>query len=169
MHVSIIGWSCHKYHLCRDKTYVATNTCLSRQNTSFVVTKAMHSGTGMLRGGSTGRFHVAARGPFSSIAKDFFTRKNIEYSDVSHPLLRWMFKTCDECYIHSMRQNAQPLPHRHSEHCFPAPSSKLCQNWGALFISAQLSGHRRGHRPPRFRYWLKSKYWPVYDMSPFFN
>ena len=32
----------------------------------------------------------------------------------------------------------------HSEHRFPAPSSKLCQNWlytttGALFISAQLS------------------------------
>ena len=31
---SIIGGSCHKYHFCRDKSFVATNTCLSRQNTS---------------------------------------------------------------------------------------------------------------------------------------
>ena len=46
------------------------------------------------------------------IAKDFFTRKNIEYNDVSHPLLRWIFKTRDESYIHSMRQNAQPLRSR---------------------------------------------------------
>ena len=46
------------------------------------------------------------------IAKDFFTRTNIEYNDVSHPLLRWIFKTRDESYIHSMRQNAQPLRSR---------------------------------------------------------
>ena len=35
----IIGGSCHKYHFCLDERFVATNTCLSRQNTSFVVTK----------------------------------------------------------------------------------------------------------------------------------
>ena len=28
---SIIGGSCHKYNFCRDKSYVAINTCLSRQ------------------------------------------------------------------------------------------------------------------------------------------
>ena len=61
---AIIGWSCHKYHFCRDKTWLLsrqntniflsqqnvcrdrylsptniTNTCLSRQNKSFVGTK----------------------------------------------------------------------------------------------------------------------------------
>ena len=30
---------CHKYNFCRDKSFVATNTCLSRENTSFVATK----------------------------------------------------------------------------------------------------------------------------------
>ena len=28
---SIMGESCHKYHFCRDKSFVSTNTCLSRQ------------------------------------------------------------------------------------------------------------------------------------------
>ena len=37
---SITGGSCHKYHFCHDKPmFVATNTCLSWQNTSFVVTE----------------------------------------------------------------------------------------------------------------------------------
>ena len=36
---AIIGGSCHKYHFCRNKSFVATNTCLSRQYTSFVMTK----------------------------------------------------------------------------------------------------------------------------------
>ena len=42
----MIGGSCHKYNFCRDKSFVAikhvfaaTNTCLLRQNTSFVATK----------------------------------------------------------------------------------------------------------------------------------
>ena len=36
----IFGGSCHKHHFCCDKhTFVATNTCLSWQNTFFVVTK----------------------------------------------------------------------------------------------------------------------------------
>ena len=35
----IIGGSCHKYNFCRDKSIVATITCLSRQDTSFVATK----------------------------------------------------------------------------------------------------------------------------------
>ena len=26
------GRSCHKYHFCRDKSFVGTNTCLSGQN-----------------------------------------------------------------------------------------------------------------------------------------
>ena len=43
MHDSIVGWSCHKYRFCRDKSFVATNTCLSRQNTSFVGTKVCMS------------------------------------------------------------------------------------------------------------------------------
>ena len=39
----------------------------------------------------------------------------------------------------------------HSEHRFPAPSSKLCQNWlcrwrGNLYLRAAV--HRRGQRPP---------------------
>ena len=35
------GGGCHKYHFCREKRFVATNTCtrLSRQNTSFVAAK----------------------------------------------------------------------------------------------------------------------------------
>ena len=40
----------------------------------------------------------------------------------------------------------------HAEHCFPAPSSKLCQNWlrhrrGTLYLRAAV--HRRGQRPPK--------------------
>ena len=35
----IIGGSCHKYHLCHDKSFVVTNVCLSWQNMSFDVTK----------------------------------------------------------------------------------------------------------------------------------
>ena len=35
----IIGGSCHKYHFCRDKCFVATNTRFSRENTPFVATK----------------------------------------------------------------------------------------------------------------------------------
>ena len=39
---TIIGGSCHKYHFCRGKhTFVATNTCLSRQNTFFCRDKSM--------------------------------------------------------------------------------------------------------------------------------
>ena len=38
---TITGGSCHKYHFCRDKHFVATNTCLSWQNTSFVTTKLL--------------------------------------------------------------------------------------------------------------------------------
>ena len=34
---SIIGGSCHKYHFCRDNSFVATNT--SGQKTCFVATK----------------------------------------------------------------------------------------------------------------------------------
>ena len=37
---SIIGGSCHKHHFCCNRCFVATNMCLSWQNTSFVVTKA---------------------------------------------------------------------------------------------------------------------------------
>ena len=37
--ITITGGSCHKYHFCRDKSFVATNTCLSRQNPSFAATK----------------------------------------------------------------------------------------------------------------------------------
>ena len=46
--IFIIGGSCHKYHFCcnktfvyflSNKTFVVTNTCLSRQNTSFVERK----------------------------------------------------------------------------------------------------------------------------------
>ena len=37
--LGIIGGNCHKYHFCRDKSLVVTNTCLSRQSTSFVATK----------------------------------------------------------------------------------------------------------------------------------
>ena len=37
--LSVIGGSCYKYHFCCDKRFVATDTCLSRQNTSFVATK----------------------------------------------------------------------------------------------------------------------------------
>ena len=33
-----IGGNCHKSHFCRDKCFVATITCLSRQNPSFVAT-----------------------------------------------------------------------------------------------------------------------------------
>ena len=33
--VIIIGRSCHKYHFCHDKGFVATNTCLSRHKTSL--------------------------------------------------------------------------------------------------------------------------------------
>ena len=29
--VSLAGLSCHKYDFCRDKGFVATNTCMSRQ------------------------------------------------------------------------------------------------------------------------------------------
>ena len=39
---SIISLSCHKYHFCRDKSFVATNTCLSRhklEKIMFVATK----------------------------------------------------------------------------------------------------------------------------------
>ena len=40
----------------------------------------------------------------------------------------------------------------HSEHRFPAPSSKLCKNWlrhwrGTLYLRAAV--HRRGQRPPK--------------------
>ena len=31
--IYIIGRSCRKYHFCRDKSFVSTNTCLSRQKT----------------------------------------------------------------------------------------------------------------------------------------
>ena len=31
--------SCRKYHFCRDKCFVTTNTCLSREKTSFVASK----------------------------------------------------------------------------------------------------------------------------------
>ena len=34
--ILIIGGSCHKYHFCRDKTFVVTNTCLWQ---TFLVTK----------------------------------------------------------------------------------------------------------------------------------
>ena len=39
--VSVTGGSCHKYHFCRDKTYVATNMykCLLRQSTTRHTTK----------------------------------------------------------------------------------------------------------------------------------
>ena len=37
--ICIFGGCCHKYHFCRDKSFVSTNTCLTRQNTSFVATK----------------------------------------------------------------------------------------------------------------------------------
>ena len=37
--LGITGWSCHKTHFCRDKSFVAINTCFSRQNTSFIATK----------------------------------------------------------------------------------------------------------------------------------
>ena len=47
----------------------------------------------------------------------------------------------------------RPWPRRpeHSEHRFPAPSSKLCQIWlphwrGSLYLRAAV--HRRGQRPP---------------------
>ena len=32
------GGSCHKYHFCRDKSFVATSIVLSRQTTCFVAT-----------------------------------------------------------------------------------------------------------------------------------
>ena len=40
----IIGWSCHKYHFCRNKSFVASNTCLSQRKFclnkyTFVTTK----------------------------------------------------------------------------------------------------------------------------------
>ena len=35
----IIGGSCHKHDFCRDKGFLATNTCLSRQNKSLLSTK----------------------------------------------------------------------------------------------------------------------------------
>ena len=38
--VSLEGASCHKYHFCRDKRFVVTNTCLSRLKMSSVATKA---------------------------------------------------------------------------------------------------------------------------------
>ena len=37
--VFVIGGNCHKYNFCRDKSFVRTNTCLSRQNMYFVPTK----------------------------------------------------------------------------------------------------------------------------------
>ena len=37
--VSIIGGSCHKCHLCRDKSMLVAINCLSRQKTCFVPTK----------------------------------------------------------------------------------------------------------------------------------
>ena len=46
---TIIGGSCHKYHFCREKKIVATNTCLSRQRPVsrdkhvFVATKVCSS------------------------------------------------------------------------------------------------------------------------------
>ena len=38
--VTLIGGSCHECHFCCNKGFVATNTGLSRQNMSFVMTKA---------------------------------------------------------------------------------------------------------------------------------
>jgi len=37
----MIGGSCHKYDFCRDKSFLATNTCLSQQNKSLVATKVV--------------------------------------------------------------------------------------------------------------------------------
>ena len=37
--LTIVGGSCHKYHFCCDKSFVATNTSLSRQNTTKVQTR----------------------------------------------------------------------------------------------------------------------------------
>ena len=48
MHDSIVGWNCHKYRFCRDKSFVATNTFLSRQNTFFCRDKSMHVATKLL-------------------------------------------------------------------------------------------------------------------------
>ena len=41
--LAIVGGSCHKYNFCRDKSVVATNMCLSRQNPSFVATNIILS------------------------------------------------------------------------------------------------------------------------------
>ena len=43
----IIGGSCYKYNFCRDNSF-GTNTCLSRQNTSFVATKVRLFATKLL-------------------------------------------------------------------------------------------------------------------------
>ena len=39
----VIGGSCHKYLFGRNKSFVVTNTCLSRQNMSFVATNIILS------------------------------------------------------------------------------------------------------------------------------
>ena len=46
---SIIAGNCHKYHFCGDKQIVATNTCLSRQNMSFVATRVYLSRQNLCR------------------------------------------------------------------------------------------------------------------------
>ena len=57
--------------------------------------------------------------------------------------------------LHSLEDSLRSCPmwwwKTHSEHRFPAPSSKLCQIWlrhwrGTLFLRAAV--HRRGQRPP---------------------
>ena len=176
--LTVIGGSCQKYNFCCNKSFVATNMCLSWQNThlsqqnmSSVMTKVCLPAVTKLLSQQNDVCHekyfchnmclswqkfyhgkhtfVATKDVFccdkrmfvttkiSLLQQNFCCDKNMF---VVTNVLLWQAYFCHDkrCVCHD-----KTFVWTHSKHHFPAPSSKLCQNWlchqkGMLYLCAPV-------------------------------